>query len=167
MQFFIANFSQIRYMNENCIVISTCSSDPKFFHNNSYNKDMYFIDKNNVLNGIREESFLLPDGVFEQLDEHCEANCPWKYKNPNCGFLKAYGAHLATLDFELLLSEFNRVAEDVRKITHYKGDPVIILLVWESVNNPCSERYAIQELFKSHGLEIKNFENKGDLSCAD
>lgn len=158
MLIYIANFAQLRYFTSNCIPISTCNSDPKFFHNNSYNKNIYFIDKNNVINGIREESFLIGE-VFEQLEEHCVPNCPWKYKNPNCGFLKAYRAHLDTIDFDWLLKEFNRVAEDVRKITHYEGEPIICLMVWEAVNNPCSERGPIKDWFASHGVELKDWNN--------
>lgn len=158
MKYYITNFSQMRTFTSNCIPISVCTSDPKFFHNNSYNKSVCFVDNKGVLNGIREESFLLPAGVWETLPENCEG-CDHT-KSATCAFLKAYREHLDTIDFDWLLSEFNRVAEDVRKITHYEGEPIICLLVWEGLNNPCSERWPIKELFAKHGLELIDWKNK-------
>ena len=54
--------------------------------------------------------------------------------------VKKLGDYCEILDFDKLLSEFERVAEDVRKITHYKGEPKIVLLVHEKPDNLCSER---------------------------
>lgn len=156
MKYLITNFSNIAYLPNNAVCISTCNSDPKFYHDNSYNKNKFCIAHGHFL-GIREDAFLLPEGVFESLEERCQANCPYKYKNPHCQFLEAYRAHLDTIDFEALLAEFERVADVVRKITPFEGEPIITLLVWEGETNLCSERWALIDLFKKHGLELKSF----------
>ena len=36
-------------------------------------------------------------------------------------------------------------------------DPDLILLVYETPDNPCSERVAIQDWFKLYGLEVKEW----------
>lgn len=55
------------------------------------------------------------------------------------------------------MPEFNRVAEDVRKITHFKGEPKIILLVHEKPDNLCSERAGLVRLFKKYGIILKEW----------
>lgn len=107
--------------------------------------------------GIREESFLIPEDKLPE--EMCAGNpCPYKDKWPHCQFLDAYWKHLQTIDFEgYLLPELNRIAEDVRKISHYEGKPIIVLMVHEKPDNPCSERSGIIRLFKEHGIEVKEW----------
>jgi hypothetical protein len=39
----------------------------------------------------------------------------------------------------------------------FKEEPVYILLVHEAYDNPCSERWIIQQYFKEHGYNIKEF----------
>ena len=46
---------------------------------------------------------------------------------------------------------------DCRKITHYKGDPKIILLVHEKPDNLCSERLGLVKLFENHGIILKEW----------
>lgn len=155
MKYFITNFSNIKKLDKACIPISTCNSDPKFYHSDSYDKSRCFVNKDGILLGIREESFLMPSGTWETLPENCE-NCDHS-KSPNCYFLKAYRDHLNNIDFNWLLAEFNRVAEDVRKVTRYNGEPKIVLLVWEAETNPCSERQPLIDLFKCHGIDLINW----------
>ena len=62
------------------------------------------------------------------------------------------------IDFNgYLIPELNRIAEEVRKITHYKGEPKIVLLVHEKPDNPCSERLGLVKLFAEHGIELKEW----------
>jgi hypothetical protein len=56
-----------------------------------------------------------------------------------------------------LIPELNRIAEEVRKITHYKGEPKIVLLVYEKPDNHCSERGPLIRLFKEHGIDLKEW----------
>ena len=84
--------------------------------------------------------------------------CPYIEKHPKCQFLEAYRQHLDKIDFEnYLIPEFKRIAEDVRKITHYQGEPKIVLLVHEKPENLCSERGPLIELFKKHGIILQEW----------
>ena len=63
-----------------------------------------------------------------------------------------------TVDFDgYLLPEFKRIAEEVKMINNYEGEPEIILLVYETQDNPCSERVALIDYFKKHGIELKEY----------
>jgi hypothetical protein len=151
----------MRYLNENCIPISTCLSDPAFFHNNTRNKNICFVDKNNIMNGIREEA--LSPMMLAAEDHTCGKECQFKEVNPNCPFLVAYSNYLMTIDFNSLLVELERTAEEVRKVTQYPGEPIIVLLVYEAESNPCSERVPLQNLFKRHNIDLKNLNRETQL----
>lgn len=154
MQYFVTNFYNIRFFDRNCIPISTAIWDPKWFHRNGrLDSHGCFVDANQVMNGIREES-LSSKAIYNSAHDcgACDHSSP-----ETCNFLSKYTQYLTSLDFDFLLSEFNRVAEDVRKTTFFVGEPKIVLLVHEKEDNPCSERWPLIELFKQHGLELKNW----------
>ena len=71
--------------------------------------------------------------------------------------MKKYRDYLETVDINYLLSEFNRVAEDVRSITHFADEPEIVLLVYETARSGCGERQPLIDYFKSHGVDIKEW----------
>jgi hypothetical protein len=78
---------------------------------------------------------------------------------PHCPFINAYTEHLNTVDFNnYLFPEFERIAEEVRKINNYEGEPEIILLVYETPDNPCSERRPLIDYFKRHGVEVTEYQ---------
>ena len=159
MNYYIANFSQLSKLDENCIPISTCSIDPYFFHQKALSKSYYmtegyYVNDNNVLLGIREP-ILSPSELSS--DAICKKHCQYKERVPDCPFLIAYRKYLSELDFQNLLAELERVSEEVRKATGFKGEASIVLLVYESESNPCSERKPLIELFKRHNIELKNW----------
>ena len=98
-------------------------------------------------------------------EEMCSGKpCPYIDKHPHCQFLDAYWKHLQKIDFDgYLIPELNRIAEEVRKITHYKGEPKIVLLVHEKPDNSCSERAGLVKLFADHDIELKEWTK--DKSC--
>jgi len=158
MKYYISNFYNLRYFKNNYIPISTCASDPWYFHSkdNKYCKSSgYYINENNVLCGIREES-LSPLNLSRE-DCPCEKNCRYLNQNPNCPFLINYNKYLKTVDFVHLLNEFKRIANDVQKITNYTDEPAIVLLVYEAENNPCSERDGLIKLFKNYNIDLIEF----------
>ena len=153
--YWITYFQNIRYLTEEYIVIDTSMWAPKWL--DPSNGKRQYINENNVLIGIKEESFLMTED--EIPEEMCAGKpCPYIDKHPHCQFLDAYWKHLQTIDFEgYLLPELARIAEDVRKITHYEGEPKIILLVHEKPDNLCSERIGLIKLFQEHGIILKEW----------
>lgn len=155
MKYFISFFHKLRYFDETCIPVSTAYFDPAWL--NTQNGKHCWVNENNVLVGIREDSFLMSED--EIPEEMCSGKpCKYQVKFPDCEFLKAYWKHLQKIDFDgYLIPELNRVAEEVRKITHFEGEPKIILMVHEKPDNPCSERASLIRLFKEHGIELKEW----------
>ena len=101
------------------------------------------------------EPLLSPAKLSE--DTICQRDCQYKNENPNCPFLVSYRKYLETIDFESLLIELERIANEVKKINNYQQEPEIILLVYEAVSNPCSERTSLVKLFADNGIDLKEW----------
>ena len=160
MRIYITDFYHIRLFKPNMIPIATSGSWPYWiFEYNKVKKDCLFLDSNNVINGIKEETFSGFGEMFENLTEKCgEAKpCPYLNKVPHCQFMDSYYEYLKTKDFNKLMKEFDRVAEEVRKINNYDGEPIICLIVYESSKCNCAERPCIVKWFKHNGYDLQEW----------
>ena len=146
MQYFISTFYNTRYFQPHQIGISTAVWQPKYWK--------YEQNKNGAVMGICEP--LLSSAKLSE-DVICQRDCPHKNAVPNCPFLISYREYLETIDFEKLVAEFERVANEVKKINNYQQEPEIVLLVYEAVNNPCSERQPLIDYFKKNGIILKEW----------
>ena len=137
-----------RYFKANQIGVSTAVWKPKYW---SYGQNKY-----GSVTGIEEKS--LSPSYIEQF---CSRECGYKELLPYCPFIKAYAEYLNTIDFNnYLLPEFERIAEDVRKINNFEGEPEIILLVYETPDNLCSERGPLMKYFKAHGIIVEEYQKR-------
>ena len=134
----------VRHFKANQIGISTAVWKPKYW--------TYRQNKQGSVTGI-EEKLLSPYYV----EQYCSKECQFKKELPCCPFLTAYRKYLDTVDFNYLMTEFKRIAEDVKKINNYEGEPEIILLVYEIPDNPCSERQPLIDYFASYGIELEEY----------
>lgn len=145
MRISISYFPMVRYFLPNQIGISTAVVKPHYW--------TYGLTKRGSFQGIEEKS-LSPYYV----EQYCCKYCLYKDKVPNCPFIRDYRKYLDSVDFEgYLMPEFQRIAAEVKRINNYEGEPEIILLVYEAPDNPCSERIALIDYFKSHGIELKEY----------
>lgn len=158
MKICISSFGNIRHFTPNMIPISTAGGCgwPWWLLKADHQKEGdFYLNKNNIMIGIQEESLVFPREQFEQLDEPCQKDCPYKNKAPNCQFMETYYKYLKTLDFEKMIKEFDRISKDVQKINHYTEEPEIVLMVYEAPSNPCGERPCLQRWFKDNGYDLK------------
>ena len=123
-----------------------------------------FLDKNNVMNGIREIKLAMPTTILNTLEFECSKNCDYhnslrENNSPDnyCPFMREYRKYLDTVDINYLLDEFKRVAEEVRKVNNFLGEPEIVLMVYESASLPCGERPCLVDYFKSHGIPLEEW----------
>jgi len=146
MKFYISYFYKIRFFKPYQIPVSTAVWDPKWFHEFQDNSHIWK-DKNGVWNGIRVED-LNP--------EKCHASgCPCSVRNPeNCEFLKSYKIGLGYINFPVLIQTLELIGNKIKEIDNTQEEPEIVLIVYETPDNPCSERKALQELFERNGIEL-------------
>lgn len=160
MEIYISDFYHVRFFKENMIPIATSGSWPYWMYQyDNQKKDTFYLNNNNVMIGIREELFT--SGFmkhFDNMEEKCGAKpCPYLSKVPHCQFMDDYCEYLKQQDFTYLIGELNRVVEDVHKISNFQGEPIIVLLVYESSKCPCAERPVIQQWFRDNGYELKEW----------
>lgn len=154
MKIYTSYFYQIRFFKPYMIPLSTAMFDPKWFHQFK-NKNYHFKDKNGVLNGLRAEPFV-PNN---ECNGECRGleNCD--IKNPNeCLFLKNYYKQLSQLNFQEILKRFKVLAEKIKRNENLKEEPIMVLIVYETPNNKCSEREIIHKWFKDNNYPIEELE---------
>lgn len=85
------------------------------------------------------------------------ANC--KVGNPkSCVFLKRYKEQLDVIDFSEIYDKMKKLCDRVQTMTSYQGNPIVVILVHEKPDNPCSERWPIIQWFEEHGVSISEFQ---------
>ena len=159
MKVYTSYFAQIRNMGNGrypsrYLPISTALWDPKWFHD-FRGTNYVFLDKKGVLNGVRCD-ILSP--------RECGDSCRGKDKvtgkcltndstNPDkCYFLQRYREQLDGINFNEFMEDLNLTLKSYED-TYNVIDVIPVYMVYETPSNPCSERRAIQEWFKSHGIE--------------
>lgn len=148
---YISYFYNIRFMNKDFIPISTALSDPKWFHHNTYNKNFIFYDKNDVINGLREER-LMPGPTCQDL---CHGTKGCSDHPSECQFLINYRKQLDEIDFDKFSQDMEEILAD-----YYSARKIcanLVFIVYEVPDNPCSERGALIEWFKSHNVEVEEW----------
>lgn len=155
MKIFISNYYNIRFFSSNMIPIAVTQGWPYWL---TKNKPKLYLDSNNVLIGIKEDSLAFPAENFEKLSEQCQKNCPYLNKVPNCQFMTEYYKYLKLNDFNLLLKEFERIANETKKINNYIGEPIIVLMVYEKESCICSERVVLKRWFSDNGYNLEEWD---------
>ena len=154
MRLAVSYFYQIRNFKENMIPVSTAMWDPSWYHDNK-GPTHIFIDKRGIINGLR----ILPLHPGEECEGLCRGRQSCAALGPeNCAFLKAYRQQLEKIDLEKLLKDMNNLAEAYREERQLKEEPIIVLIVYEAPNNPCSERRVLIEYFNSKGINCQELE---------
>ena len=148
-------FYQIRNFKRNMIPISTAVWDPQWYHNFTGDYSHLFYDRRNILNGLRLES------IIEQgkHSNHGPEICPCENKDYNtCSFLSNYRKNLENIDFKKMIVDMQNFANKYKEKEKIKDEIILVLIVYETPNNPCSERKPLQDYFTSHGWECKELE---------
>ena len=108
-------------------------------------------DKNGVYNGLRAPVFA-PGPLCENLcrgPETCDTNDP-----THCLFLNVYRHQLDQLDFENIIARCESLGNRIQTLEGFVEEPIVMLLVHEAPQNPCSERRVLQEWFADHGKKV-------------
>lgn len=154
MKFYISYFYKLRFFTKNIIPLSTCHSDPAWFHQSQGLSHVYK-DKNGVYCGLRAEP-LVPGPL-------CEGACSGPERcaekgHGSCDFLTSYNIQLHSLDFNDIIKRSEDLALRIQKKEGFEEEPVIVLLVYEVPSNPCSERVVLQKWFAENNIDLPEWE---------
>ena len=138
MQIYTSYFYQIRNFTPNMIPVSTALSDPVWYRPPEGKE--YYIDKRGIVCGLRYKPLI--------VQSYGQSSCPCEERNPaNCDCMREYKQLLYYLvDKERTLKAFEHCLKKFNADT-------IVLIVYETPTNPCSERVALQEFFNCKELE--------------
>ena len=132
-------FYQIRNFTPNMIPVSTAISDPAWYRPPADKE--YYIDKRGIVCGLRYEPLIV------QLQGTHICPCEGKANAPYCPTMVEYRQLLDKLvDKEKTLKAFEFCCNKFNADT-------IVLIVYETPKNLCSERYALQDYFNCKELE--------------
>ena len=138
-------FYQIRNFKPWMIPVSTAISDPAWYK--PPNGEEYYIDKRGVICGLRYEPLIV------QLNGTHGCPCEDRSEAPACPTMLEYEQLLNSLvDKDRTLKAFNYCANKFKR-PFDEEEPIIVLMVYETPKNPCSERYALQRFFNCKELE--------------
>ena len=139
-------FYQIRNFTTNMIPVSTAMSDPAWYR--PPQNQEYYTDKRYVICGLRYEPL-----IVQKFGTHI-CPCDSKSAAPACPTMKEYRQLLEDkVDFERTIKAFQFCVDKFG--LPFGHEPIIVLMVHEAPDNPCSERWALQDYFTSHGWKCK------------
>lgn len=152
MKFYTSYFYMIRFFTPDIIPISTARFDPKWYHEGKRN-DHGFYDKNHVLNGLRMEALAPSLRISSECGGH---DCT---KSPDsCEFIKEYRKQIEALNIDDVIKVLTRYAKSYCLINRIKKEPSVAFIFHEAPDNPCSERWVIQQWFRDHGIKIEEYQ---------
>lgn len=146
-------FYQIRNFKRNMIPVSTAIWDPKWYHDFSGDYNYIFKDKRGIINGLR----IIPIIECGKAAQSCKGpeQCSYVSAAPACPFLKSYAENLDLLSINILMNAFNYLASEYQARTHINDEIIIVLIVYETPKNLCSERNILINYFNKNGIECK------------
>ena len=86
----------------------------------------------------------------------CAGRCDPKHPE-DCDFLKAYKAQLDKLNLYSIQESLGKLGTQIARDEGFT-DVDFAFLVYETPTNPCSERVAIQQYFKEHGINVQEWQ---------
>ena len=148
MKIRLSYFYQIRNFKKNMVPMSTALSDPAWYHDNQ-GPDHIFIDKRGILNGLRLKPIIVQSG----------GSCPCEAKDPtNCPLAADYEFNLSLIDFNQMMKGIEAFADNYQKENNINEEIIMVLIVYEAPDNPCSERHSLIKYFNEHGVECKELD---------
>ena len=139
----IGYFAQIKKMKHYMIPISTAIWPPKWFTGKNSNGVYLGLSHPNLVPGPRCHNLCCGPKTCGQQAE-------------NCAFLQGYYKQLQETNFDCLIEDLETIAKAVKKDSGFPEEPIIVLMVYETPDNPCSERVVLRKWFEDHGYQLEN-----------
>lgn len=133
----------IRNFPKNLIALSTVTWEPKWYKVGG-------VDKNGIIS-LRCPP-LRPGKACEGL---CDGKCFPKHPH-DCKFLQEYKKQLDAIDFKYFMYQLFNLHERLAYDSEIK-DFDFAFMFYEKYDNPCSERWPVQEWFHEHGAIIEEW----------
>ena len=85
----------------------------------------------------------------------CNGKCPNKHA-PNCEFIQTYRRQLEHIELDKFMAQLESLKARVMESEGFE-DVDFAFIVFETPQNICSERGAIQDWLRVHGIEVEEW----------
>jgi hypothetical protein len=143
MKLYTSYFAQLRKFPPNLIGLSTAVWNPKWRPMGKDKRGVICVDCPPFKPGRECE------GLYE-------GKCNPKHPE-DCAFIKAYKNQLDKLNIVSIQESLGKLANQIARDEKFT-DIDFAFLVYETPTNPCSERVAIQQYFKEHGINVQEWQ---------
>lgn len=142
MRLYTSYWAQVRNFPKNLIGLNTTIFPPKWRPLGQDARGVWVIDCPPLKPGA-------------ECDGLCNGKCASKHPQ-DCSFLQVYSNQLDKIDFKLFMSKLFSLHERIAYDNEIK-DYDFAFIVFEKYDNPCSERWPIQEWFRKNGAIIEEW----------
>jgi len=143
MKIYTSYFAQLRKFPPNLVGLSTAHWNPKWRPMGKDKRGVICVD-------------CPPFKPGRECEGLCEGKCNPKHPE-DCAFLKTYKAQLNKLNLTKIQDSLGKLAAQIALDEGFQ-DIDFAFLVYETPENPCSERVAIQQWFKEHQIKCEEWQ---------
>ena len=143
MKIYTSYFAQLRKFPPNLVGLSTAAWNPKWRPMGKDKRGVICID-------------CPPFKPGRECEGLCAGACNPKHPQ-DCAFLKTYKAQLDKINLSSLQEKLGKLGKQIADDEGFT-DVDFAFLVFETPTNPCSERVAIQQYFREHGISVEEWQ---------
>ena len=143
MKLYTSYFAQLRKFPPNLIGLSTAVWNPKWRPMGKDKRGVICVD-------------CPPFKPGRECEGLCAGACNPKHPQ-DCAFLKTYKAQLDKINLSSLQEKLGKLGKQIADDEGFT-DVDFAFLVFETPTNPCSERVAIQQYFREHGISVEEWQ---------
>lgn len=147
MKLYTSYWAQVRNFPTNLIGLNTTVWPPKWRPLGQDARGVWVIDCPPLKPG-------------HNCDDLCNGKCDPKHPQ-DCEFLKQYTRQLEAINFKHFMYQLFNLHERIAYDSDIK-DFDFAFIFFEKYDNPCSERWAVQDWLRSHGTQIEEWTKNND-----
>ena len=143
MKIYTSYFAQLRKFPPNLVGLSTAHWNPKWRPMGKDKRGVICVD-------------CPPFKPGRECEGLCNGSCSPKHPE-DCAFLKAYKTQLDKLNLNSIQESLGKLATHIANDEGF-NDINFAFLVYETPQNPCSERGPIQQWFREHNINCEEWQ---------
>ncbi len=141
MKLYTSYWAQVRAFPKNLVGLNTTVWPPKWRKLGQDNRGIWVINCPPLVPG-------------HNCDGLCNGKCNPKHPQ-DCEFLKQYTKQLEAINFDAFAHKLQKLHDIISEDA--KEDIDFAFIFFEKYDNPCSERWVVQEWLKNHNVKVEEW----------
>ena len=142
MKLYTSYWAQVRNFSQNLIGLNATIWPPKWRPLGRDSRGVLVIDCPPLKPG-------------KQCDGLCNGKCDPKHPQ-DCKFLQEYRKQLDAIDFTVFMRKINKL-HDIIQEQEKINNVDFAFVFFEKYDNPCSERWTVQDWLQAHGVQVEEW----------